>query len=124
MREKTILIIDDEEILHESIRDVLADEPYQIISAYNGEEGLESAIKYHPDLIFLDLRMPIMSGFQFLEELKKRVDGSPPIIVLTGHGTNKDKGVATGLGGKFYLNKPFDIGDLRALVEYELVIEG
>lgn len=124
MSEKTILIIDDEEIMHETIRDVLEDEPYTIFSTYNGEEGLAWAIQNHPDLIFLDLRMPVKTGFQFLQEYAASVGDATPIIVLTGHGTKKDKQLAHQLGSKFYLDKPFNIDDLRALITFELCMEG
>ena len=116
MSEGKILIIDDEQIVHESIIDVLEDEGYEIFSAFNGEEGLTLYSSHKPSLIILDLRMPGMNGIQFLEKLVVKPDDPFSVIVLTGHGDVEDMEKTYDLGIRSFLRKPFDIKELRKLV--------
>lgn len=113
-----ILIVDDEEIVHESINDALEDESaYEIISAYNGEEGLRLFKEHKPILIILDLRMPVMDGIQFLEKLQIKPDDPFSVIVLTGHGASEEMEKTYDLGIRSFLRKPFNVIELRSLVE-------
>ena len=118
MADNTILIVDDEEIVHESIIDALEDEEdYEIISAYNGEEGLKFMKEHNPILVILDLRMPAMNGIEFLEKLEVKPDDPFSIIVLTGHGASEEMEQTYDLGIRSFLRKPFSIHELRSLVE-------
>jgi len=71
---KKIALIEDEEFLLEAIQDKLRREKFIVFSARNGKDGMEMIKKEKPDLILLDLIMPIKSGFDFLEDLKKIKD--------------------------------------------------
>lgn len=84
------MIVDDEQIVHESVIDVLEDEGYELCSAYNGEEGIKLYELHKSSLIILDLRMPGMNGIQFLEKLGVKTDDPFSVIVLTGHGDVED----------------------------------
>jgi CheY-like chemotaxis protein len=117
MDQEKIMIVDDEEIVHESINDALEDEGYEIVSAFSGKEGIEQYKKHKPSLIILDLRMPQMNGIQFLEELKVKPDDPFSVIVLTGHGDAADMEKCYDLGIRTFLSKPFNILELRSLVE-------
>ena len=118
MLEEKILIVDDEEIVHESIEDALEDEAdYTFIRAYNGAEGLELHNEHHPSLIILDLRMPKMTGLQFLENLQIKPEDPFSVIVLTGHGNAEDMEKCYDLGIRTFLRKPFNIKELRSLVQ-------
>ena len=118
MPKDKILIVDDEEILHESIIDALEDEEdYEIVSAYNGQEGLKLVKEQNPVLIILDLRMPVMDGIEFLRQLEVKTDDPYSIVVLTGHGDTEEMETTYDLGIRSFLRKPFNIYELRSLVE-------
>nr|MBF0220755.1 response regulator [Desulfobulbaceae bacterium] len=117
MAEVKIMIVDDEEIVHESIEDALEDEGYEFIDAFSGGEGIDLYNKHKPALIILDLRMPKMNGLQFLEKLQVKPEDPFSVIVLTGHGDAEDMEKCYDLGIRTFLRKPFDIKELRSLVE-------
>jgi len=109
-----ILVIDDDESILEFIAGVLNDEGYQASTATNGEEGLEAAAQAPPDLILLDMRMPVMDGWQFAEAYHRRPGRRAPIIVITA--ARDAASSAEQIGAQGYLAKPFDLEDLLALV--------
>ena len=81
---KKILIIEDEEDINDAISEVLVDAGYNVVSAKNGRIGLELALKEHPDLILLDLVMPVMDGRETLRRLHEDSWGrTAKIIILT-----------------------------------------
>ncbi len=82
-----ILVVEDDESIRQGLADVLENEGYRVITAKNGEEGLERLWEDQPDLVILDLMMPVMDGFEF----KKIMDSHPerrtiPVIVFSAHG--------------------------------------
>lgn len=117
MAANTILIVDDEEIIHESIKDALEDEGYEIVSAFNGEDGILRCREKKPVLIILDLKMPVMDGIGFLTKLEVKPTDAFSVIVLTGHGDSGAMEKCYDLGIRAFLRKPFDIYELRALVQ-------
>ncbi|MHC4886607.1 MAG: response regulator [Planctomycetota bacterium] len=102
---RTVLIIDDEEILRDSMKDFLEDRDYQVFTASDGQQGLNTFAQEHPDLVLTDLRMPEVDG---LDVLKKITEIAPdtPIIVLSGTGDIDDSVQALKLGAWDYLLKP------------------
>lgn len=87
--EHSILVVDDDEDLRELLADVLRDEGYSVQTAKNGLDALSSLRQSDPPcLILLDLMMPVMNGFQFLEELRRDPALSPlQVAVVTAHGS-------------------------------------
>ena len=116
MLNNKILVIEDEEIVIETIREVLKGRCYEIISAKNGKEGLAEYEKEQPILVILDLMMPVMNGVEFLENLKIRYHDICSVIVLTGHGDNEDIKKCFDLGVFSFIKKPFDINVFRGTV--------
>ncbi len=114
---ETLLIIDDDEFVVESICDSLRREDYNIISAGNGAEGLKMIKKENPILIILDLKMPVMDGMSLLHQIK--ISGSEPysVIILSAHGDNDDIKSSFELGAVSYLRKPYNIYELNGLVK-------
>lgn len=103
---KKILIVEDESALQKTLSEVLNQEGYQVISALDGEIGLELAKKERPDLILLDLVLPKLHGFEVLEQLTKDPETKKiPIIVLTNLEETKDVEKAIELGATTYLVK-------------------
>lgn len=79
---KKILIIEDEKSLTDPIVDRLSRENFEVLLTKNGKEGLKSALKNHPDIIFLDILMPVMDGITVLRELRKDSWGKNAKVIL------------------------------------------
>ncbi len=93
MENKKILIAEDDKVLLNLIRDELTAEGFEVLGASNGKEGLDLALKFHPDLILVDIIMPIMNGMEMTEKIREDEWGKAvKIIVLTN--LNAEKNVA------------------------------
>ena len=106
---KKILVVDDEIHIVQIVKFNLEKRGgYEVITAKNGEEGLETAKNQMPDLILSDVMMPKMSGFQFCEALKRDAELKKiPFIILTAKGQENDIKTGTDLGADDYITKPF-----------------
>ena len=106
---KKILVVDDEIHIVQIVKFNLEKRGgYEVITAKNGEEGLETAKDQMPDLILSDVMMPKMSGFQFCEALKRDAELKKiPFIILTAKGQENDIKTGTDLGADDYITKPF-----------------
>lgn len=89
----TILIVEDEEVQRKPLADELRDEGFLVLLAQNGQEGLELAFREHPDLILLDILMPVMDGITMMRKLReKNLWGKTvPIILLTNLNANEEE---------------------------------
>jgi two-component system alkaline phosphatase synthesis response regulator PhoP len=121
-----ILLVDDDKDFIESTRTVLESKPYQVIVASNGEEGLRKAREERPDLILLDVIMPVEDGFTAAEQLKKDPQLSKiPTLMLTAFavkGRETQIPVSRGLSleTEDYIDKPVSPQELLARVEKQL----
>jgi len=106
-----VLIVDDEVALANTHAQRLQMRDLKVGTAYNGEQALSKLKVDKPDVIVLDLRMPGMHGMEVLQEIKKACPDIQ-VIILTGHGTDKDEDEARRLGGFDFLKKPADIETL------------
>ena len=103
---KTILFIEDESALQQTLGNVLKREGYKVVTALDGEIGLKLAKTQSPDLILLDLILPKMDGFEVLEKLKEVPETKEiPIIILTNLERMEDVERALEFGAKTYLVK-------------------
>jgi two-component system alkaline phosphatase synthesis response regulator PhoP len=116
VRDKKILIVEDEPGLVLTLTDRLESEGYAVDSAREGGEALKKAAEGLYDVILLDVMLPGKSGFDVCRELRGR-GSSTPILFLTARGEVADKVVGLKLGGDDYLTKPFDMMELTARVE-------
>ncbi len=114
---KTILIIEDDHVISASLKEVLEENDYQVLTAPNGLEALKLLkTSDHPSLILLDLMMPIMDGFQFREnQLADHLIKHIPVVVMSADGHVAEKKAKT--SAQAYLKKPLDIYDLLELIE-------
>lgn len=112
-----ILVIDDDTIVRTMLKRVLEKQGYQIEQAENGRLGLEMVETFKPNLILLDLRMPVMGGIEFLQQLHSDQEHPLSIIVLTGDGTEKDAEVCYQLGIHNFQRKPVEIVELKGLIK-------
>jgi len=107
-----VLVVDDEVAFANTLSQRLQMRDMIVGTAYDGEEALSKLKQEEPDVMVLDLRMPGMQGMDVLREAKKAYP-HVQVIVLTGHGTDKDAEEAKKLGGFDFLNKPADIDHLE-----------
>lgn len=90
LKDKVILIVEDEAPIQTALGDNLEAEGFEVIKAKNGVEGLERALKEHPDLILLDIMMPQMNGLTMLKKLRTDEWGeNAQVIILTNFGDNE-----------------------------------
>lgn len=123
MKEPVILIIDDDDSVRESIRTILRKEKYQLYFAENGKEGLTLVKKHKPNVIILDLKMPVLDGPKFLSLLKPSVTDNFSVIVLTGYASDKSIRDCYKAGVRFFTEKPVNIYQLRGMIKSALAIE-
>jgi CheY-like chemotaxis protein len=106
---KKVLVIDDEVDLCTTIKAQLEANGYTGLTAFSGKEGLEKASSQKPDIIILDLMMPVMDGFEVCKRLKKDPQTSPiPVVVLTALEQEESAKKALTAGAEGYLVKPFE----------------
>lgn len=108
--EKRILIVDDEafiRVLLMQTLEELEDQGVEILSAADGQEGLDLALSKQPDLVFLDVMMPKLSGYEVCRQIKS-VNGKIYVVLLTAKGQAIDKEEGTDAGADEYVTKPFD----------------
>jgi DNA-binding response OmpR family regulator len=110
-----ILIVEDELPMRTALEDCLAGEGFRVISAADGEAGLERAMKEKPDLILLDVMMPRLDGFAVCAELR-RLGIATPVLMLTAKGQVRDRVIGLDSGADDYLVKPFSTDELLARV--------
>lgn len=114
---KRVLVVEDDKDIRASVMEVLEDAGFLTGSAANGAEALESLrAGPRPDLILLDLMMPVMDGFAFREEQKKNASWAGiPVVIMSADGNITAKRERAGTAG--YIKKPLDIVDLIQIVE-------
>lgn len=119
---KKILIVEDETSLRNALRDKLGLEGFIVLEAKNGEEGLDVALRDHPDLILLDIIMPKMDGLTMLKKLREDVWGkNTKVILLTNLSDNEKVSEALLQGSYDYLVKSdWKIGDVVAKIRARL----
>ena len=115
---KKILIVEDDDSIHNLIKELLEKEHYITKNAYSGTEALTIIEKENIDLILLDLMLPGMNG----EEIIKKVNKTIPIIVLSAKVSSEDKVKALISGANDYITKPFDKKELLARIQVQLRI--
>lgn len=113
---KTVLVIEDDRALREGLVLNLELHNHRVLAAADGEEGMKLAFDSRPDLIILDIMMPCWSGLDILEELRKRGE-RVPVLILSARDTLDDKVEGLDLGADGYMTKPFDLPELIARVE-------
>ena len=115
---KKILIVDDEKSIVDILSFNLKKEGFEILEAYDGEKGYELALKEKPDLILLDLMLPIMDGFTVCRKVREK--SSVPILMITAKEEEVDKVLGLELGADDYITKPFSTRELMARVKANL----
>jgi DNA-binding response OmpR family regulator len=111
---RTILVVDDEATLRETLVEALELEGFRAIPAADGREALAKFRSEHPDLVLLDLMLPELSGVEVCRIL--RAESAVPIVMLTARDSEVDKVVGLELGADDYVTKPFSLRELTARI--------
>jgi two-component system chemotaxis response regulator CheY len=111
--EPTLLVVDDDPAILSTVSDILSDEGYHVVTATNGAEALETLERIDPQLILLDMRMPVMDGWQFAQAMAAR-ERQFPIIVMTA--AQDARRWAREIGAAGVISKPFDVLELLDIV--------
>jgi DNA-binding response OmpR family regulator len=111
---KKVLVVDDEPTLVATLRYNLEREGYQVVTAADGDSGVSLARSDRPDLVILDLMLPMIDGFEVCRLLRREM--AVPILMLTAKGDEVDKVVGLELGADDYVTKPFSMRELLARV--------
>jgi DNA-binding response OmpR family regulator len=111
---RTILVVDDEKTLRETLAEGLEAEGFGVVQAADGREAVEAFRRHHPDLILLDLMLPEISGTEVCRII--RAESGVPILMLTAKSAEVDKVVGLELGADDYVTKPFSFRELLARI--------
>jgi len=114
---KRILVVEDQEDNRQILRDLLGSVGYDLIEAGDGEAGVAAATAQHPDLILMDIQLPVMDGY----EATRRIKANPelkgiPIIVVTSYALSGDEAKARAAGCDAYVTKPYSPRQLLAKI--------
>lgn len=115
IKAKKILIIEDEASISDIIKFNLKKEGYEVDTAYDGQDGLNKALGSNPDLVLLDVMLPLMDGFQVCKKIRE--SSNVPILMLTAKEEEVDKVLGLELGADDYITKPFGMRELIARIK-------
>ena len=117
MSGKTILYVEDNEPNRMLVRDLLKRTTYNLIEAFDGEEGIAKALEVGPGLILMDVQLPKISGLEAIRRLRTEpVTAETPIIAITSFALSGDDQKAKEVGATAYLSKPYSPFDLLKLI--------
>ena len=115
---RTIMVVDDEQDIREMMRVLLEEDGYCVLEAENGQQAVELAQSESPDLILMDLSMPVLDGFAATRRLREITKPAElPIIAVTAHDTPEHRTSASDAGINEYLTKPIDFAKLDQLLD-------
>lgn len=110
---KRILVAEDNPVNRELIREILSDYEYEVIEACNGQEALEKIKQAKPDLVLLDIQMPILDGYDVLRRIRDNPPSpAPRVIAVTAYAMQGDRDRAMAAGFDDYVTKPIDLKTL------------
>jgi DNA-binding response OmpR family regulator len=114
---RTILLVDDDADIVGAMRTILEKKGYRVLTASDGNKGLAIAERDAPDLVVVDMMMPMQSGFMVVQRLRARPGGGPRLIMITGNEGSRHRAYAEILGVDDYIQKPFAMNRLLESIE-------
>ena len=115
---KKVLVVDDNPVSRELIREVLEDSDRKVLEAENGEEALKKIAEEKPDIVLLDIQLPVYDGYEVLHQVRKHLKlDTLPVLALTAYAMPEDRTKALASGFDAYITKPIDAAALRIQVE-------
>jgi two-component system cell cycle response regulator DivK len=114
---RRILVVEDQEDNRQILRDLLASADYEMCEAENGQEALTAVVEHKPDLILMDIQLPLMDGYEATRRIKAMPEfKNIPIIVVTSYALSGDEGKARAAGCDAYVTKPYSPRALLAKI--------
>jgi two-component system cell cycle response regulator DivK len=114
---KRVLVVEDQEDNRQILRDLLASAGFEMIEAIDGEAGVAAAASQRPDLILMDIQLPVMDGYEATRLIKANPElNAIPIIAVTSYALSSDEGRALAAGCDAYIAKPYSPRQLLAKV--------
>jgi DNA-binding NtrC family response regulator len=110
-----VLVVDDEKLIRWSFQEKLAPDGYEVLTAGTAEEGLAIVEREGPDVVFLDIRLPGLSGLDALARLRE-IDDTCTVVMISAYATVDDAVAAMKQGARDFIKKPFDLNEVRALL--------
>ena len=114
VKNNTILIAEDDESNYLLIKSIFGDD-YNLVHAWNGEEAFEMYINQSPDLILMDIKMPVLDGYESTKKIRE-ISLNVPIIAVTAYAFEQDEARIMGLGFNGYMSKPISRVKLKEMV--------
>jgi DNA-binding response OmpR family regulator len=111
-----VLVVEDDDSIRDLVDIVLTSAGYEVLTAPDGAAALQVVGTVHPDLVLLDMRMPVMDGWEFARRYRAGPEPHAPIVVVTAARDAAQR--ASEIDANGYLGKPFDMGELLALVRH------
>jgi two-component system, cell cycle response regulator DivK len=112
-----ILVVEDQEDNRQILRDLLASAGYDMVEAHDGEQALTAVVEHKPDLILMDIQLPIMDGYEATRRIKAMPEfKNVPILVVTSYALSGDEGKALDAGCDAYVTKPYSPRALLAKI--------
>lgn len=119
---ETILVAEDQAHIRALIEFKLKNAGYKVVAVDNGEEALKKAIELHPDMVLLDVMMPLMTGFEVLAALKQKSETKQiPILLVTAQSSESEILKGLEMGADDYITKPFSPNELAARIRTVLL---
>ena len=116
-----VLLVDDNELYLNILSDLLVSRNYRVITGHNGEEGIRLTREQMPDVILMDIQMPVLNGIQAAQRIRSDEQISRiPIIALTALAMNGDREKCFQAGVNYYISKPVSIDELQKVIEDQL----
>jgi two-component system KDP operon response regulator KdpE len=116
--QRRVLIVDDDDELAEVLRQALRESGYAVATVRHGAAALDLIEQIRPDLILLDLTMPIMDGWSFVTQYRRSERAGGRIVLLTGHPDVRE--ISASLGADGYVGKPFGLSELLSTLQQQL----
>lgn len=114
---KSILVVDDSQVDRSNLEKVLIDAGYQVSTAMDGEQALASVQRSRPDLVMMDVNMPVMDGFAATRALRDDPETKDlPVVLVTSKGQKADKAWGKMLGAKGHITKPYTNDEVLSVV--------
>lgn len=113
--ENNILLIEDDASISEMVQNYLKKEGFNVVTAFDGEEGLHKFLNNSFDLIILDIMMPKLDGMEVMKIVREK--SNIPILIMSAKDTDIDKAIGLGLGADDYISKPFSMVELTARIK-------
>ena len=123
MPKPSVLVVDDDQAVRDAVAEDLKRENYDLLFAENGLEGLRMLRDVPPTVIILDLRMPVMSGLDFLDQIQLKPSDPYSVIVLTAYGDDGSLKACYDGGASTFLKKPFNLYEIRGVVKNAVAVK-